>query len=162
MVRRDSLIEHASVIRALGKRVVGDIVEIGRRLTDAKARLGHGQWLPWLEREFGWKEQTARNFMQVHAMVGKSPKFGDLNINASALYLLARPSTADDIRDDVIARAANGQSISHEEVQRMIEQAREQDRRTSAAEWQQRVDRLKSEAEARERAMWQAAANRSD
>lgn len=40
--------EHAAVIRALGKRVVGDIVEIGRRLADCKERLGHGEWLPWL------------------------------------------------------------------------------------------------------------------
>jgi hypothetical protein len=40
------LAQHAEVIRALGKRVVHDVIEIGRRLTDAKARCGHGNWLP--------------------------------------------------------------------------------------------------------------------
>ena len=37
------LAQHAEVIRALGKRVVHDVIEIGRRLTDAKARCGHWQ-----------------------------------------------------------------------------------------------------------------------
>ena len=69
----------AAAIRALGKRVVRDVIEIGLHLTEAKAACRHGEWLPWLEREFAWKEQTARNFMAAYALVGKSPKFGDLN-----------------------------------------------------------------------------------
>jgi hypothetical protein len=71
---------------ALGKRAVHDIIEIGRRLIEELA--GHGNWLPWLEREFGWSEQTARNYMAV-AERFKSPTVGDLLIDASALYLLA-------------------------------------------------------------------------
>src|SRR5262249_51951563 len=53
------LIEHADAIRQLGKRVVSDVVEIGRRLTEAKEIAGHGNWLSWLEREFGWSPSTA-------------------------------------------------------------------------------------------------------
>jgi hypothetical protein len=41
-----SLAEHADAIRALGKRVVHDVIEIGRRLTDCKKLCGHGNWLP--------------------------------------------------------------------------------------------------------------------
>jgi hypothetical protein len=41
-------------------------------------------------------------------MAAKYPKFGDLSIDASALYLLARPSTADDIRENV-----HGPSLPH-------------------------------------------------
>src|SRR5258708_1878960 len=67
------LAQNAEVIRALGKRVVGDIVEIGRRLSESKKVCGHGRWLPWLDREFGWSEQTARNYMALHELVGKSP-----------------------------------------------------------------------------------------
>jgi hypothetical protein len=29
------------------------LIEIGRRLIDAKAIAGHGNWLSWLDREFG-------------------------------------------------------------------------------------------------------------
>lgn len=95
------LAEHAEVIRTLGKRAIRDIIEIGRRLTDAKAIAGHGNWLPWLEKEFGWGERTARNFMQVHELASKSAKFADLTVDASSLYLLAAPSTPDEVRDHV-------------------------------------------------------------
>jgi Protein of unknown function (DUF3102) len=48
---------HASCIRALGKRVADDIIEIGRHLTEAKRITGHGDWLPWLGKELGWDER---------------------------------------------------------------------------------------------------------
>jgi hypothetical protein len=41
-----ALAEHAAVIRALGKRVIGDVIEMGRRLSDAKKIACHGGWLP--------------------------------------------------------------------------------------------------------------------
>jgi len=31
-----------------------------------KAIAGHGNWYSWLEREFGWTDDTALNFMRVH------------------------------------------------------------------------------------------------
>jgi hypothetical protein len=80
----------ANTIRSLRKRAADDIIEIGFRLTEAKDLAGHGNWLPWLEREFGWSEQTARNYMQVHEMA-KSQNFGDLDLPVSSLYLLASP-----------------------------------------------------------------------
>ena len=43
-----ALAEHAAMIRRLGKRVVEDIIDIGRRLTLAKELVGHGNWaLGW-------------------------------------------------------------------------------------------------------------------
>ena len=48
-----ALAEHVTAIRQLGKRVVADVAEIGRRLFECKRICGHGNWLPWLEREFG-------------------------------------------------------------------------------------------------------------
>jgi hypothetical protein len=39
--------------------VIGDIIEIGRLLTEVKKIAGHGNWLPWLDREFGWSDSTA-------------------------------------------------------------------------------------------------------
>jgi hypothetical protein len=56
LVTQDEIVlaEHAAVIRALGKRVVGDVIEIARPLADARGRVGHGGWLPWLDREFDY------------------------------------------------------------------------------------------------------------
>jgi hypothetical protein len=64
-------------------------IEIGCRLAACKAELGHGNWLPWLDREFGWSDRTALNFMRVYEMVTKSEKFSDLSLPVSSLYLLA-------------------------------------------------------------------------
>src|SRR5262245_24389369 len=86
------LAEHAAEIRRLGKRVVEDVIQIGRRLSECKRIVGHGNWLPWLEREFRWTDDTALNFMRVYEL-SKSRNFRDLSLPVSALYLLAAPST---------------------------------------------------------------------
>ena len=54
--------EYAAAIHAIGKR---SAFEIGKILSAAKARARPGRWLPWLEREFGWTDKTAENFMNV-------------------------------------------------------------------------------------------------
>jgi hypothetical protein len=81
------------------------VVEIGRRLTDAKRRLGHGRFLVWLAAEFGWSERTAENFMRVYVLRGKFANFADLDVPLSALYLLAAPSTPDAALFATAARA---------------------------------------------------------
>lgn len=119
------LAQHAEVIRVLSKRVIGDVIEIGRRLTEAKADIPHGGWLPWLEREFGWSEWTARRFIDVHELVeGKSGNLHDLNLPVSGLYLLARPSTPAAVTDAVLERAAAGETFTHAQVQKEIAKAK--------------------------------------
>jgi hypothetical protein len=81
----------ANDIRARGRRVVGDVIEIGRHLTEAKALCSHGRWLPWLEREFGWSEQTALNLMRVYELT-KLKRVLNLSLPLSGLYKLAAPS----------------------------------------------------------------------
>jgi hypothetical protein len=57
-----------------------------------KARLGHGKFLDWIEKEFGWAERSARRFMEVFAHV-KTAKLADIQIDVSALYLIAAPNS---------------------------------------------------------------------
>jgi Protein of unknown function (DUF3102) len=111
-----TLAEHAAVIRALGKRVIGDVIEIGRRLTEAKKIAGHGNWLPWLEREFGGSDDTALNYMNLAEMV-KSRTVRDLSLPIKSLYLIAKPSTPDEARTEVIKRAESGEKLSVKDVQ---------------------------------------------
>jgi len=49
-----------------------DIIEIGRRLIDAKGIAGHGGWLPGLDDQFGWTARTAQRFMSVGELANKS------------------------------------------------------------------------------------------
>jgi hypothetical protein len=125
------LAKHAAVIRTLGKRVVTDIIEIGRRLTEAKKLVVHGNataadggWAGWLQTEFQWSEGTATNFMRVYELAENYKSinftdltFADLVIAPSALYVLARPSTPDQVRDEIMDRARAGEAITHSTVQ---------------------------------------------
>jgi hypothetical protein len=115
-----ALAEHANAIRKLGKRIVTDVIEIGRRLVDCRDHhLKHGEWLPWLQKEFGWTEQTALNFIRVHEQ-SKSKNFLDLNLPVSSLYLLAAPSTREAARNEIAERAKGGEVIRIADVKRTI------------------------------------------
>jgi hypothetical protein len=115
------LAEHADAIRELHKRVAGDVIEIGRLLTECKRICGHGNWLPWLDREFRWTDDTALNFMRVYELSRKSRNFRDLSLPISALYLLAAPSTPETARAECFKRAGAGEVIQFSEVKRVVE-----------------------------------------
>jgi Protein of unknown function (DUF3102) len=116
------LAAHAALIRRLGKRVITDIIEIGRRLKLAKDIVGHGGWKAWLEKEFGWSADTALNFMRVYELSEdfESRNFRDLRIAPSALYLLAKPSTPEEVRTEIIERAKAGEKITHKDVKETL------------------------------------------
>ena len=117
-IRNDALAEHSAEIRKLGKRAVQNIIEIGRRLTEAKKIVGWGNWLPWLEREFGWSERTAQNFMQV-AELAESATVADLLVDFRGLYLLASPAIRNrhpEIIEAVAERSARGETTTSDEI----------------------------------------------
>jgi hypothetical protein len=102
------------------------IIEIGWELIAAKAECGHGKWLGWLETEFGWHENTARNYMNVAATFGKSTTVVDLPspaIDTAALYALASPRVPQIVRDEAVDRAEAGERITKAEAQDMIRKA---------------------------------------
>lgn len=52
-------------IQVLKAQTAQNIVEIGKRLGEAKGMLPHGQWQPWLENNVQFSYRTAARFMQV-------------------------------------------------------------------------------------------------
>ena len=52
-------------IRILVKQTAQGIIDIGQRLLEVRDRLEHGQFLHWIEAEFGWKKSTAYNLINV-------------------------------------------------------------------------------------------------
>jgi len=61
----DYLKQNAQETRVLLKRTAEDIIKIGKNLLEAKARLPHGQFIPWVKAELGISQSTAWRFMQV-------------------------------------------------------------------------------------------------
>lgn len=76
-------------------------IEIGRRLTEAKEMVNHGEWLPFLEQETEFSQPTANRFMRLYkeygadqnSLFGAESKYATLNnlSISNALRLLALP-----------------------------------------------------------------------
>jgi hypothetical protein len=119
--RESVLAENAEEIRKIRKRAGADVIEIGRRLTEMKKLCGHGNWMACLQREFGWTDRHALNYMRVYELSLKSENFADLGIPVSGLYRLAAPSTPPEAVDEVIECAKSGERQSHAEIKGKIE-----------------------------------------
>ena len=76
-------------------------IEIGRRLTEAKEMVNHGEWLPFLEQQTEFSQPTASRFMRLYkeygadqnSLFGAESKYATLNnlSISNALRLLALP-----------------------------------------------------------------------
>jgi Protein of unknown function (DUF3102) len=124
------LANHVRVIRELGRRVYDDVIDIGGRLTECQKLVPHREWASWLKLEFGWSADTALNFMRVHELA-KSRNFRALNLPVSAIYLLAKPSTPNEARDEVeaLATAVAGEKVTVEAVKDIISKAKDTGRK---------------------------------
>lgn len=61
------------------KMVLFNSIEIGRRLVEAKAMIGHGDWGNWLEKTVDYSQRTANNLMKIFEEYGSNQivLFGD-------------------------------------------------------------------------------------
>lgn len=98
------------------------VIEIGRRLMEAKAQLKHGEWLPWLREKVEFSETSAQNFMRIAREYGNTHLVGDLGAS-KALVLLALPASE---REDFAQEkhVVNGEEKSVSEMsKRELEEA---------------------------------------
>lgn len=104
--------QRTSEIKNLIRRTASDVLDLGHKLLEVKAQLGHGYFRDWLKSEFDWGVWTATKYMQV-AKRFKCVNFSHLDIAPSALYELAAPSTPETACDEAIKRAFGGETITH-------------------------------------------------
>lgn len=79
------------------------IIEIGKRLHEAKICLPHGEWGNWLKNEVNFSERTAQNFMRIAREYQNPQMIADMGNSATkALLLLSLP--AED-REDFVAES---------------------------------------------------------
>lgn len=95
-----------------------------------------GRFVAWLKAEFNLSKSTAYNLMQAAENLGES--FQRLEIGPRALYALAAPSTPEEVREEVAARATDGEKITYTEVERL---------KREAARAKDEAERLKVERE---------------
>lgn len=132
-------------------------IEIGRRLTEAKSMVPHGEWGTYLQEELGFSKSTANNHMRlfeeygadqitIFGAVAKSQTLGDLTYS-KALALLALPETEREsfVRDNHV------EDMSTRELERAIKDKQAAEERADRAETMAAMHREQLEAEEREK-----------
>ena len=108
---RDRIQELTVDIKNRLRRCAQDIYIIGYNLCQIKQQLKHGEFRIWLKSEFDWSVSAANKFMHV------SQRFclddlEEVEISPSALYVLAAPSTPQEVRNQALIKAKQGQTIT--------------------------------------------------
>lgn len=117
---RSAIMLSARRIKDKAERSKRDLLDIGKELTETKAKLEHGQFGDWLSIEFGMSERSAQRFMSVYETYGSKSDTVSL-LNDSALYLLSGPSVPAAARQEVEQQAqTSGKSPTKAEVQQVI------------------------------------------
>lgn len=120
--QRSLVMQRTGEIQERLQRSAQDIWEIGQRLADVREQLKHGQFDAWLKAEFNWSRRTAYNFINVYETFGERANLAQLDIASSALYLLAAPSTPQNLREEYLLKAYDGEKITHKELSSDIKQ----------------------------------------
>ena len=84
-----------------------NIIEVGKRLVQAKEKLPHGEWQNWLKDNFGLSMQTARKFIQVFNRFGiprTSARFENFNPTQMIIMLSLPEGTEEKFLDEMDAR----------------------------------------------------------
>lgn len=105
------------------------IIEIGKRLIEAKQQLPHGEWGEWLSEKVEFSERTARQFMRV------AEEFGDSQIGnrlpISKLYALLELPT--ETRTAVINNAPL-EEMTKREVQELTKRLKQEQNHNQSLE----------------------------
>lgn len=108
------------------KRQAGSsIIEIGKRLNEAKAQLSHGEWLPWLREKVGISERSAQDFMRLAREYSKSAEIADLGASKALALLALSPTEREDFvaeKHEVDGVEKSVQDMTAKELKRAIEE----------------------------------------
>ena len=98
MVREAQLASEINLITEQTKQMVlMNFIELGKRLTEAKAMVKHGEWGNWLKERVNYSQRTANNMMKLYAEYGasgiasKSQSIANLSVT-QAVALLEIPA----------------------------------------------------------------------
>lgn len=113
-------------LHAALRREAADIVMVGTLLAEAKERVPHGVWLPWLREHFSISDRSAQKYMKAADFAARNELGADLNLTPSALYLLSednywgkgwgrREAT------EAVLKAAKDQRLNYRQVKQIVD-----------------------------------------
>ena len=101
------------------RRETGDILTVGSLLAEAKDKIPHGEWLPWLKNEFSMSERSAQQYVKAANYAAKYELGADLKLSPSALFLISRydrPEMA-----EAVIKASNEKHLGREQAKAIID-----------------------------------------
>lgn len=141
------------------------IIEIGKRLLEAKQCLPHGKWGDWLQNEVEFSERTAQDYMKIAREYGNPQLIADMgNSTTKALLLLSVPASE---REEFVSEAheINGESklVSEMTTKEMSQLVKELEaERAEKEKLQAQLDLFQTEAQADKDAALDAAYKESE
>ncbi|MFR4997599.1 DUF3102 domain-containing protein [Clostridium paraputrificum] len=133
-------------------------IEIGRKLTEAKEMLPHGEWGKWLKTEVDYSKTTANNLMKIFQEYGseqinllgdnlKSKTFGNLNYSQATL-LLGVPAE----EREKFVEENNVEEMSARELKKAIEELKktEEEKEKALKAMEEAEQKAREESEARQ------------
>lgn len=124
---RDWLMDRTESIRELAHRQVIDTVRIGQMLEEAKAKLKHGSFRVWVQKELRFSHDTERRYRQVASAFGSFEKTQFASFDRSALYVLAQSDVPQSARELAVQLANDGTKITHALAKEIVDGEPEDD-----------------------------------
>lgn len=111
-----------SEAQALLRAGLAAMIEAGGKYSEIRDRLRHnkaGGFDGWLAAH-DLARTTAYRLIEAHAAFATVPSLGQLDLSASAAFLLAAPSTPAPARAEAVQRAATGERVTAKQAARII------------------------------------------
>lgn len=144
--REDRLVSEIRMITEQTKQVVlFNSIEIGRRLTEAKAMVKRGTWGTWLKERVDYSQRTANNFMKIYQEYGRNGLAEKSQALANLSYTHALALI--DLPEDERARFAEERKAGEMALRRLQEEVRQEKEKVTAVK--ELANRNAAEAEAK-------------
>jgi len=99
-----------------------DLISIGQDFHEIKRLLGHGQFMPYLEKHFDMSYRTANRFMHVAEAFGPHVHVEAVSqLSQRAMYLLSSTSVLEETRSQIIGQLKEGKILTYDEIQSQIQ-----------------------------------------
>ncbi len=107
-------------VRYYARRSAGDMLELGKALTEAKELVPHGEWEGYVKENAGMELRMAQNFMQAYRKWGTgNPDLSRLNVGQMIALL---PASSEEI--EKISEDKDLSGMSSREIKAAIQKAR--------------------------------------
>lgn len=144
--REDRLVSEIRMITEQTKQVVlFNSIEIGRRLTEAKAMVKRGTWGTWLKERVDYSQRTANNFMKIYQEYGRNGLTEKSQALANLSYTQALALI--DLPEDERARFAEERKAGEMALRKLQEEVRQEKEKVTAVK--ELANRNAAEAEAK-------------